>query len=335
MPRTPPSHPEVSHPEASRRAVLGAALAGLATPALAQTPWPSRPIRIVVPFPAGGGTDAVARALAERLAPRLGQAVIVENRAGSGGAIGSEAVARAAPDGHTLLMNGNNIATYPLIFRQLGFDPLRDIVPVGMVAVAPIVLVVGRRSPYRTLADYIAAAKAEPEKIDYASAGVGSANHFAGQLLSQAAGIRLTHVPYRGTAQAMTDVISGNVASAILTLGSVTEFLRDGQMRVLGVAGPARSRLAPQVPTFEEQGVRNYDANIRYLLAAPRGVPDPIMQRLGTELAAVVQDPSLEALFNAQGFEKLWVDGPATARTLREEFAAWAPIARDAGIEPQ
>ncbi len=318
-----------------RRVMVAAPFAALATPALAQAPWPSRPIRIVVPFPAGGGTDAVARALAERLTPRLGQPVVVENRAGSGGAIGSEAVARAPADGHTLLMNGNNIATYPLIFRQLGFDPLRDFSPIGMVAVAPIVLVVGRRSPYRSFAEYLAAAKAEPEKIDYASAGVGSANHFAGQLLAKLAGIRLTHVPYRGTAQAMTDVISGNVASAILTLGSVTEFLRDGQMLVLGVAGPTRSRLAPQVPTFEEQGVRGYDANIRYLLTAPRGVPDAVMQRLSAELAAVVADASLEALFNAQGFEKIYVDGPTTARVLREEYAAWAPIAVEAGIEPQ
>ena len=323
----------------TRRAGLHAALGSMlglsaSFPAAAQS-WPDRPVRLVVPFPPGGGTDAIARALAERLQPRLGQPVVVDNRAGSGGNLGSEFVARVAPDGYTFLVNGNNLATYPFIFRQMSYDPLRDLVPVSTIAIAPIVLVTSAKGQLKTLRDYVEYARANPERVDYASAGVGSANHLAGQLFARQAGIKLTHIPYRGTAPAIADVLAGTVESAILTLGSVMPFLRDGQMNVLAVAGRTRSRLAPQVPTFEELGVADYDANIRYLVAAPRGTPTPVVSRLEAELRTVLQDPALEAVFNAQGFERFHAEGIATAAALRAEHDLWARIAVDAGIEPQ
>jgi tripartite-type tricarboxylate transporter receptor subunit TctC len=217
----------------------------------------------------------------------------------------------------------------------MGYNPLRELQPISTIAVAPIVLVTRAQGRLQTLGDYIAYARAHPEAVDYASAGIGSANHLAGQLFARQAGIRLTHIPYRGTGPAVTDLLAGNVESAILTLGSVMPFLRDKQMNVLAVAGRTRSRLAPQVPTFEELGVPDYDANIRYLVAAPRGTSAPIIQRLDAELRTILQDPGLETVFNAQGFERLHVEGPATAAALQAEHDLWARIATEAGIEPQ
>ncbi|HVR52113.1 MAG TPA: tripartite tricarboxylate transporter substrate binding protein [Pseudorhodoferax sp.] len=268
-----------------RLCVLGAALAAGGQAALAQT-YPAKPIRLVVPWPAGGGADAVGRAVAEALRVQLGQSVVVDNIAGAGGNIGTQQFIRQPADGYTLLLatSSTNSANPYLYKQRIGFDPVKDFTPVASLAVIPSVMIVAAGSPYKSPADIIQAAKATPGKLSFGSGGVGNSAHLAGALFKSIAGIDVIHVPYKGSSPALTDVMGGQL-DFMLDTGAYGQ-LKGGKLRAIGVASPTRHPLLPGVPTFEELGIKGMQMNAWYGLAAPAGTPPPIVQRLNTAVQA-------------------------------------------------
>lgn len=304
----------------------------LAAPAAARAqPWPARPIRVVVPFPPGGTTDVVARLVAARMGERLGQAMVIENRAGAGGTVGSAVVAQAAPDGYTLLVS--NVASQgvgPSLYRTLPYDAVRDFTHIGVMAEIPSVLVVNADSPIRSLADFIAAARRDPGGIRVASPGNGSSSHIKQVLLNQLAGIRTTHVPYRGSGPALNDVIGGQVEAMITTL---QEAGRNPRVRMLAVTAERRMARWPDLPTFRELG---YDivASTWFGLSGPAGLPEAIADRLSAELLAVLAEPAIAQRLDELGSATRPLSRAQFAAFVAEEVARWAPIVRASGAQP-
>ncbi|WP_149538585.1 Bug family tripartite tricarboxylate transporter substrate binding protein [Siccirubricoccus phaeus] len=309
-----------------RRAVL--ALPFLSGAAAAQD-WPSRPIRLVVPFPPGGSTDLLARRIGEKLSPALGQPVVVENRPGAGGTTGSEMVARAAPDGATILFGVTGThGVAPSLFPRLGYDPLKDFAPISLVVTAPLVLVVRRDLPARDLAGFIAAAKAAPGDITYGTPGNGTSMHLTGVMFDMQAGTRLSHVPYRGSGPALNDLVAGNLATMFGDLLVVLPQLRAGTIRALAVTGAQRHPLLPEVPTMAEAGLPGFLALSWQGLFAPAGTPPAIVARLANEVHAAVTAPDMREFFASQGFA---IEGsaPEVFRALLEtEIPKWAAVVK-------
>ncbi|NKE43946.1 tripartite tricarboxylate transporter substrate binding protein [Roseomonas frigidaquae] len=310
-------------------AVLGAALA---TPALGQS-WPSRTIRIVVPFPPGGSTDTLARRLAEKLTAALGQTVVVENRPGAGGTVGADMVAKSPPDGHTLLMGvtGSN-AIAGSLFRTLPYDPANAFAPLSRVVSAPLILVVNKDQPIQDLAGYIAAAKAANGGLTYATPGNGTSMHLTGVMFGQAAKVELTHVPYRGSAAALTDLVGGQVQSSFADFLVALPQVRAGALRALAVTSPARHPLLPQVPTMDEAGLPGFAATSWQGLFAPAGTPAPIMARLHAEVARAMTAPEIKDSFAAQGFTVEATTPAEFDAFVRAEVAKWAVVVREGRI---
>jgi tripartite-type tricarboxylate transporter receptor subunit TctC len=315
-----------------RRALplLGAlALPGLAR---AQAAFPNRPPRILVPFTPGGSPDIVSRMLAEESARRWPYAIVVENRPGAGGNIAAEAVARAAPDGHTLLLMTNNIVAVNPFVSRMPIDPLTDLVPVALLARSPLVILVPPESPIRDIAGLIAAARAEPGRIAYASAGVGSPHHLAMALLARRANIEMTHVPYRGTAPGLTDLVGGRVAAMASPVGTALPLIQDGRLRPLAAAGSTRLPWLPHVPTVAEAALPGYDANTWLSLAAPRGTPQPVLAALLELSEATINNPRNRELLDRQGIVAEFA-GPDVLRALaRSDHEIWGQVIREAGI---
>ena len=276
-------------------------LAGLAAcwaPAAAQTAapaaYPTRPIRLVVPFAPGGGTDILARALAARMGDSLGQPVNVENRAGGNTLIGTEAVVRASPDGYTLLMQTNNLATNPTLYKgKLSFDTRKDLLPVALVAGNPHVLVVHPSVPARDLKEFIALARAKPGLLTFATAGSGTVNHLTGELLKMRAGIDLTHVPYKGSGALMPDLLGGQVNALFAAMPTVTALIKDKRLRPLAVTTPRRFAGLPEVPTIAESGFPGFDLSSWFGILAPAGTPAAVIARLNAEILKALKDPGL------------------------------------------
>ncbi|MBU8544252.1 MULTISPECIES: tripartite tricarboxylate transporter substrate binding protein [Roseomonadaceae] len=315
------------------RRTLGTALAaGLAAPALAQS-WPSRTIRIVVPFPPGGSTDVLARRLAEKLTAALGQTVVVENRPGAGGTVGADAVAKSAPDGHTLLMGvtGSN-AIAGSLFRNLPYDPATSFAPLSRVVSAPLILVVNKDSPAQDLAGYIAAAKAANGGLTYATPGNGTSMHLTGVMFGQAAKVELTHVPYRGSAAALTDLIAGQVQSSFADFLVALPQVRAGAIRPIAVTSPARHRLLPEVPTMQEAGLPGFAATSWQGLFAPAGTPAPVLARLHAEVARAMTSPEIQDSFAAQGFTVEATTPADFDAFVRAEVAKWAVVVREGRV---
>jgi tripartite-type tricarboxylate transporter receptor subunit TctC len=307
----------------------------IATPAAAQG-WPARPIRLVVPFPPGGSTDLLARRLAERLTVTLGQTVLVENRPGAGGTTGADMVAKSPPDGHTLLVGvtGSN-AIAASLFPNLPYDPVRDFAPVTQLVSAPLILVVNPASPARDLAGFIAAARAAAANpITYATPGNGTSMHLTGEMFAGAAGVALTHVPYRGSAQAMTDLIGGQVQSAFADFLVALPHVRGGALRPIGVTSRARHPLLPEVPSLHEAGLPGFEAASWQGLFAPAGTPAPILARLHAEVAAALAAPEIRDPFAQQGFVVGATPPDAFAAFVREEVAKWREVVRARNIRP-
>ena len=280
---------------ALRRAIVAIAVAAVALggSAFAQS-FPNKPIRMIVPFAPGGGTDLLARIVAGKMSESMGQQVIVENRAGGNTLIGTEAVVRAAPDGYTLLMQTNNLASNPTLYRgKLSFDTRKDLAPVALVAGNPHVLVVHPSVPARDLKEFIALAKAKPGTITFATAGSGTVNHLTGELLKMRAGIDLTHVPYKGSGALMPDLLGGQVSALFAAMPTVTGVIKEGRLRALAVTTPKRFRGLPDVPTIAESGYPGYDFSSWFGVLAPAGTPEPVIERLNGEIVKALKDPGV------------------------------------------
>lgn len=304
------------------------------TPSRAQEPFPSRPIRIVVPVPAGGNLDLVTRALGERLSAVAGQPVIVENRTGASSSVGTRFVAKAPPDGYTLLAMANTFLSTPAVMASAGYDPVTEFAGVSLVARIPNVLVVPAESPYKSVLELIAGAKAKPGELSYATAGAGSVGHMAAERFSRDVGIRLVHVPYKGNAPALVDVIGGRVAMMFDQISTSGGHLRTGKLRALGVTTLARSALFPDVPTLDEAGVKGFEDVTFNGLAAPASVPREVLTKLHEYVAKSLQSPELRSRFAAQGIEI--ASSPSYEHFtayIRDEVARYAALAREANIK--
>jgi tripartite-type tricarboxylate transporter receptor subunit TctC len=306
-------------------------LAAFAVPVDAQT-YPSRPVRIVVPLSPGGFADTPARMLAPRLSAQLGRQFFVENRPGAGGTIGADFVAKSAPDGHTLLLTGTPHVISAHLYKTLPYDALKDFTPVALVASGPYALVVNpQRLQVDSVRELIAAAKAQPAKIDYASSGNGSAQHLVGALFNSMAGVELNHVPYKGSGPAMQDLISGQVSVSFAGIPNVLGHVKSGRLRALAVTTPKRWSELPEVPTLAEAGVTGYEATLWLNIAGPAGLPAEIVQRLHGEIAKALQDPELQASFRAAGVEATVLAPEPLAAFMRAEHEKWGRVVRQTG----
>ena len=306
-------------------------LAVFSTGSLSQT-YPSRPIRLVVPLSPGGFADVPARMLAPRLAAALGRPIVVENRPGAGGTIGAAEVAKAAPDGHTLLLAATPLVIAAHLYRSLPYDTLRDFAPIALVGSGPYALVVNaQRLPVASVRELIAAARTQPGRIDYASSGNGSAQHLVGALFCSMAGVALNHVPYKGSGTAMQDLLGGQVAVSFAGIPNVLSAVRAGRLRALAVTTPSRWSELPEVPTLAESGVPGYEATLWIGLVAPAATRADIVGRLHAETAALLQDPGLQKSFRAAGIEAHSMGPREFADFLAAEHAKWGGVVRDTG----
>ena len=314
----------------------GLAAAGLAMPAVvrAQAPWPNRPIRLIAQFPPGGLVDTVARLLAPQMSAALGQPVLVENRAGAGGVIGTDVVAKAAPDGYTLLVSHASVHVYGAATRpSLPFDPVTDFTHMVQLVEAPNIILVRAASPFRTLDDLIAAGRTQP--VRYGSSGIGSAPHLLGAMLStEARSPNLDHVPYAGSAPAMQDVMAGNIECMVDPITTNTQQMRDGSLRALAVSSPGRLAMFPNVPTFAELGFPKLTSSQWLGLSGPKGLPAPIVERLTSIVPPILAKPELMARFT--DLQTLPRNPPATGEAfvaiMRQEIADWTAVARQFSI---
>jgi tripartite-type tricarboxylate transporter receptor subunit TctC len=293
--------------------------------------WPSRPIRMVVPLSPGGFADVPGRILAARLSSLLGYNVFVENRPGAGGTIGADFVAKSAPDGYTLLFTGTPHVISAWIYKKLPYDPLKDFEPVALVASGPYVLVVNPQLAVNSVRELMAAAKAQPGKIDYASSGNGSAQHLVSALFASMAGIELNHVPYKGSGPAMQDLLGGQVKVSFAGIPNVLPHVKAGRLRALAVSTPQRSPDLPEVPTVAEAGVPGYEATLWLNVSGPAGMPADIVQRLSAEIGKALQDQDLQSNFRTAGVEATAM-GPAELNAfIRTEYEKWGRVVRETG----
>lgn len=291
----------------------------MATPIAAQETWPARAVRLVVPFPPGGGTDIVARALGQKLAVRFGKPVVIDNKPGASTIIGTETVTKAEPDGYTLLVSGSTSYTVnPALRANLPYDPAKDLAPIALVARAPLVFLVNANSPYKTLSDVVAAAKARPKTLNYYTYGAGSAPHLVGTLLEQAANISMQDVPYKGSSQALVALIGGEVQLGIDTVAAAAPQIRAGKLRALAIVGAMRSSQFPDIATVTELKYPAASFDGWYAIAAPARTPQAIVNKLVAEVSAVMADPDMQALIKAQAMEPVNV-GPAAVRKIMDE----------------
>jgi tripartite-type tricarboxylate transporter receptor subunit TctC len=295
--------------------------------------WPAKPIRLIVPFPPGGGTDVVSRTLGDRLGAALGVPIVVENRPGAGGNLGLDAVAKSAPDGYTVGMGQtSNLAINPTLYSSLPFNPQKDFAPIALVASQAMVLIVAKDAPFRTLGDVVAGAKAKGD-LTMASAGNGTVGHLAGEMFARRAGIKLVHVPYKGAAPALTDVMGGSVAIFFASAGAVTGQVEGGRVRALAVTSAERMKKLPDVPTIAEAGYPGFEATDWKALVAPAGTPATIVSRLNAEVARALQSREMSERLASEGSEPMGGSPARFAQFLRDEGAKWSAIVKASGAK--
>ena len=310
--------------------------AGLSQGALAQAVWPNeRVIKIIVASSAGGGTDTVARVLANELAKPIGQQFVVENRPGAGNVRGSDVVAKSAPDGYTLLMSASTLAINHVMYKQLPYDVARDFAPITQMVSLPNVLVVGMGTPFRTFGDFLTAARARPGALTYGSAGLGTAPHMAMELLRVSANIDVLHVPYTGVAPALNDIIGNRVDGMLVNFLSAKPQIDGGTLRPLAMSSSARSRFMPDLPTISESGVPGYEAIQWFGLLAPAGTPAAIVDRLQAETAKILETPAMKARLAIEGAEPIGNTPAEFSALIKAEMAKWSEVAKAAGIKPE
>ncbi|MGV3573289.1 MAG: Bug family tripartite tricarboxylate transporter substrate binding protein [Ramlibacter sp.] len=318
----------------SRAALTAAVLAMPGAPVFAQADFPAKPLRIVVPFAAGGGVDILTRVLAQHLSEALKQPVTIDNRTGAGGNVGVDAVAKAPADGYTLLMATTGTHTInPGLYKSLPFDAEKDFAPITLVASVPNLLVVNPAVPARDVRELVAYAKSQPGKLSYASFGNGTGNHLSGEMFKSMAGLDVTHVPYKAAPQAVTDLIAGQTAFAFVNTPLALPHVRAGKLRALAVTGAKRSAATPDYPTMNEAGVPNYVVESWYGLMAPAGTPAPVVARLHKEVVAVLAKPEVREFFAKQGADVVTNTPTEFAAQVRSEKARWAEVIKSSGAK--
>jgi tripartite-type tricarboxylate transporter receptor subunit TctC len=315
--------------------LMAAAVSGLATVAAAQN-YPTRPITLIVPFPPGGSTTIVARIVTDRMADAIGQQFVVDNRGGAGGTLGTRQAAKSAPDGYTIALGyTGTLAIGPSLFPNVGYDVRVDFAPIGRIGVAPSALVVHPSFPVRSVAELIAYAKANPGKVNYGSAGIGTVGHVAGEYFAIATGIKLTHIPYKGTGPAMTDLLGGHIPLSFSPIPAVHESAKSGLLRMLAVTSAKRSALLADIPTIAESGVPGFDAVLRYGLVAPAGTPRPIIERLNTALRATLASEEVRNRLAIEGAEPLPSTPEEYAVDIDHEETQWSKVIKASGAKAE
>lgn len=317
----------------SLRSVAAFAAASIVAGAVCAQGWPAKPIRIVVPFPAGGGTDLITREVTNKLAGS-GYTFIVDNKPGSGGNLGVDAASKSPADGYTLVMGQtSNLAINPTLYAKLPYDPVKNLTPVSLVASAPLVIVVGADSPYKTLADVVAAAKAKPGALNFATSGNGTVAHLAAESFQRAAAIKLTHVPYKGAAQGATDVISGQVQLYVSSIPTLIGHIKGGKMRPIAVTSLKRVDDLPQVPTIAESGYQGFDAVTWFGILGPANLPKDVVAKLNTDINKALKDPELHKKLGDQGADIAGSTPEQFARLIRDDIARWGKIVKESGAQ--
>ncbi len=311
------------------RAVLGAAAALFAAGALAQ--YPAKPVKVIVPYPPGGPTDIVARVVAQKLSEQTGQQFVVDNRAGAGGNIGAEAVARSPADGYTLLVATTAHAINKTLFKTLSYDLTKDFVPVSQLTSGPLVIVANPALPAKNVKELIALAKAKPGDLSFASSGPGQSTHLAAELFSSMAGVKMTHIPYKGSAPALTDTMGGQTSLFFDTMLSAMPHVRSGKLKALAVTSAARSPAAPDIPTVAESGLPGYEAIAWNGMLAPAGTPKEVVAKLNAELKKALELPEIRERFAAQGFAAAWSPPDQYAGFIAAEVDKWAKVVKVSG----
>jgi len=312
--------------------IVWISLAAFPVSAQAPDPYPSKPLRFILPFPPGGPTDILGRLLGDRLASSLGQPVIVENRGGAGGNVGAEAAAKSAADGYTLVLVAPSLAISPSLYSKLNYDPLRDFAPVSLVATVPNVIVT-QPALAPTLQEFIALAKSKPGGMNFGSGGSGTSNHLAGELFNIVTGTKLVHVPYKGVNLAMNDVLAGAIHLVVIGLPAAAPHIKSGRLRALGVIAPQRLPALPEVPTVAEAGLPDFEVTTWYGVLAPAGTPRPVVARLNSELAKILYSPDMKDKLNAIGADPMTSTPEEFAIYLRQETVKWANVVLKAGLK--
>jgi tripartite-type tricarboxylate transporter receptor subunit TctC len=323
-----------------RRAVFAFGIAAAATALLftstsAQAAYPDRPIKLIVPFAPGGSNDILARVLAEKLGGRLGQPIIVENRAGAGGTIGTEFVVKAPPDGYTLLFASTSITTNAASGKKLPYDLVKDLQPIGYIGAGPFVIVVNNDVKAKTLKEFIDLARAKPGSITYGTAGIGGINHLGTELFASAANIKLVHVPYKGIGPAFTDLMGGNLQMALPTVSSAVAYIHSGKMRALAVTGAQRSPLAPEVPTASEAGLPGFVLEAWWGILGPAKMPPDLVKRLNQELNTVLAQPEVRDVLAREGATPKPETPEEFGKLIPAELARWTKLIKDANIQTE
>ena len=314
-----------------RRIAAGVAL--FAAAGSASAAWPDKVIRIVVPFAAGGSTDLVARKIAEGLGQRLGANVIVENRPGAGGTVGTEFVARQPADGYTILMG--SVSTHgsaPCVYSKLPYDAVKDFTPLTVVATIPNVMSVNPSVPASNLQEFVALLKKQPEKYSFASNGQGTSNHLAAELFKSTAGVSMVHVPYRGSGPALIDLVGGQVNMMMDVVMTSNPYIKDGKIKALAVTSPQRSPMLPDVPTVAESGCPGYEAMVWFGMLAPANMPEPVRAKLTDSLVQTLHAPAMKTYLEQQGAQVSDVSGPAFGTMIKDEISKWCQVVKQAGI---
>ncbi len=318
------------------RCLLCAALvAGTAGTAPAQSGYPNRPVRVIVPSSAGGGTDIVARIIAPRLSERLGQQVVIDNRPGAGTMIGIELAAKSPPDGYTLLMGLSTLAINSALYKKVPYDTMRDFAPITQAVSSPSIIVVHPSVPVKTVKELIAFARARPGQLNYASAGTGTYPQMTMELFLSMASLKMVHIPYKGTGPAMIDMLAGHVATMAATILTGMPHIRSGRLRGLGITSSARNAVVPEIPTVAEAGLPGYESVQWYGVLAPAKTPKEIVARLHSEVTRVLQLPEIKERLAGDGADPVGNTPEEFARFIQSELTKWAKVARDAGIKPE
>ena len=317
----------------SRRAALAMAAASLvATGAFAQA-WPARPIRLIVPFPAGGGTDIITRELANKVG-HSGYTFVVDNKPGSGGNLGVDAAAKAPADGYTLVMGQtSNLAINPSLYSRLPYDSQKDLTPISLVASSPLVIVASAESPYKTLADVVKEAKAHPGTINFASSGNGTVAHLTAESFQRVAGIKLTHIPYKGASQGVTDVISGQVQLYVSSIPTLIGHIKSGKMRALAVTSGKRVDDLPQVPTIAESGYKGFEAVTWFGILGPANLPKDVVAKLNADINKALKDPELAKKLGDQGADVAGSTPEQFSKLIHDDIGRWGQIVKDSGAK--